>query len=136
MEILITQQQVIKQSLETLSKSLKLIHDPCYQMLYEELRDSVIKRFEYSIDTFWKYLRVYLEIVHKVVIGPVISPKAVFRAALNIQFITQEEFEDLLLVIDDRNLTSHTYNEELAEAISKRIENYYILINSLVERTA
>lgn len=79
-------------------------------------------------------MREYLEEVSKVVIGPVISAKAVFRSSLNIQLISQSEFEILLLAIDDRNLT-HTYNEQLAEAIVVRIENYYMLMNFIVMRT-
>ncbi len=135
MESLKIRLEAVTQALKTLSESLNLIQNPEYKFLHSELRDSVIKRFEYSIDTFWKYIRDYLEQVSKVVIGPVISAKAVFRASLNIQLISQEEFELLLLAIDDRNLTSHTYNKELAEIMALRVKKYFKLMNLIIERT-
>lgn len=136
METIIAQRKLVEQALKTLAKSLKLLDDSTYQMLHDELRDSLIKRFEYSIDSFWKYLKIYLEAMHKITIGPVISPKSVFRSALNIKVINEDEFEELLLAVDDRNLTSHTYKKELAEEISIRIRGYYLLMKSILERNS
>lgn len=135
MESLTIRFNAVKQALNTLAEALKLIEDPQNEFFYSELRDSVIKRFEYSIDIFWKYIREYLEEVNKIVIGPIISAKAVFRASLNSQLISQDEFDLLLLAIDDRNLTAHTYNEELAETISLRAKKYFTLMSSIIERT-
>lgn len=134
MEKLRLRHKAVKKALKTLKESLDLIEDPECNPLYNELRDSVIKRFEYSIDIFWKYIREYLEDVNKITIGPVISAKAVFRASLNAKLISQAEFDLLLISIDDRNLTSHTYNEELAEAISSRIKKYFVIVNQITER--
>ena len=37
-------------------------------------------------------------------------------------------------MVDDRNLTSHAYDEKLAEEISKRIKRYYTLMKSVADR--
>ena len=43
--------------------------------------------------------------------------------------------EILNKAIDDRNMTSHTYNEELAIAICHNIESYYDLMSKIVAKT-
>ena len=37
-------------------------------------------------------------------------------------------------MIDDRNLTSHTYNKEIAERLFSRIPNYTQLLNVWITR--
>ena len=81
MESLETKYQVVMQTLKTLHESLEVIRNPKYKELHNELRDSVIKRFEYSMDTFWKYLKEYLGSEHKINII-ISSPKAIFRESL------------------------------------------------------
>ena len=50
----------------TMLKKEKKAYNP--NMTYEEElrthRDSVIQRFEYTIDLFWKYIKKYLEEAH------------------------------------------------------------------------
>ncbi len=97
---------------------------------YQEIRDSVIKRFEYSIDTFWKYLKIYLELKHALV--PPSSPKGVFKMALDAQVITIDDEAELRLLIENRNLTSHAYNAYLADEIGKIIPEHYMILHKIM----
>ena len=99
---------------------------------YEELRDALIKRFEYSADLFWKFLREYLENQHG--LTPPVTPKGVFKAALDAEIISTEEELALRLLIENRNLTSHTYNIELADEIAKFVPEHYVVMQKIVER--
>lgn len=99
---------------------------------YQEVRDSVIKRFEYSIDTFWKFLKIYLEEKHGII--PPASPKGVFKVALDAQVISPQEEDELRLLIENRNLTSHAYNIELAESISRVVPLHYQVMNTVMSR--
>lgn len=63
------------------------------------------------------------------------SPRAILRACIESHLITIEEFKIFMDIIDDRNLSSHTYNEDLAEEISQRIPLYHELMVSVVQRT-
>ena len=85
------------------------------------LRDAMIQRFEYSTEAFWKYLKAYLSIEHNL---PANSPRDVIRTGLNAKLYGEEISKELLQMLDDRNLTSHTYVEELAESIAHRIPDY------------
>jgi hypothetical protein len=46
------------------------------------------------------------------------------RTGLKAQLHSEEISKQLLQMLDDRNLTSHTYVEELAETIAGRIPDY------------
>ncbi len=128
-----TRSVAVSKCLIALNKSIQLFQSKRYSELHDELRDSVIQRFEFSIDTLWKFLREYLEI-KKGVIFDIVSPKEVLRSALQINFITDSEYEIFLDMLNDRNLTSHTYNELLAEEIAQHILAYYDFMKSIVER--
>ena len=85
------------------------------------LRDAMIQRFEYSTEAFWKYLKAFLSIEHNL---PANSPRDVIRTGLAAKLYGEEISKELLQMLDDRNLTSHTYVEELAESIARRIPDY------------
>ncbi len=87
----------------------------------EELRDAVIQRFEFSLETFWKLQKAIFE-DEGVILA---SPKAVFRQMLQAGLLDDKQTEFALKMVDDRNETSHTYNKELAEDIASRIPSYY-----------
>ena len=85
------------------------------------IRDGVIQRFEFTYELAWKTTKEYLEdigIVDKT------SPKAVIKEAFVQKIIADES--RWLLMLNDRNLTSHVYKQEIAEEISERIINTYI----------
>ena len=85
------------------------------------LRDAMIQRFEYSTEAFWKYLKAYLSMEHNLSAN---SPREVIRTGLKTKLYSEEISKELLQMLDDRNLTCHTYVEELAESIAGRIPSY------------
>jgi len=99
---------------------------------YEITRDSVIHRFEFGYDAMWKFLKDYLNLIHSVTVDPP-TPRKTFRTSHDYGLIQQNEFELLLNMARDRNITSHTYNEILANQISERIPQYYKTIKNIVE---
>ncbi len=94
--------------------------------------DATIQRFEFTIELFWKLLKILLE--SKGV--EVLYPKDVLNAAYKGHLIEDEEA--WLNMLKDRNLTSHTYDEKLADLIYERIKTYVPVftktLNSLVEK--
>ena len=93
------------------------------------LRDALIQRFEYSTEAFWKYLKAYLQTEHSLSAN---SPREVIRTGLFAKLYSEEISQELLQMLDDRNLTSHTYVEELAESIAHRIPEYSKNMNALM----
>lgn len=100
-------------------------------ILYPHLRDSVIQRFEFTADIFWKRLKEFLAEAHKINVA---SPKSTFQECYNQKIIDASEYSSLLDMIDDRNNTSHRYNEEMAEIIAARTHGHSALIHAIVQR--
>ena len=84
-------------------------------------RDAAMQRFEYTCEAIWKAAQRYLQEVEGISIG---SPKGSIRASRDVGLITDEQTILGLEMIDDRNLTVHTYNESLAEEISRQLPLY------------
>ena len=95
------------------------------------LRDALIQRFEYSTEAFWKYLKAYLQTEHNLSAN---SPREVIRTGLTAKLYSEKMSQELLLMLDDRNLTSHTYVEELAESIASRIPAYSKNIEKVMQQ--
>ncbi len=82
--------------------------------------DSVIQRFEFTTELFWKFLKALLEFKGQEVSS---TPVDVVRAAKSSGIL--EADDEWIKLIRDRNLTSHIYDEAQAAAIYARIEGTY-----------
>ena len=95
-------------SFEQLDKAVEKLRNACERPKDEYVRDSVIQRFEFSIELSWK--------VSKKIMGtPTTAPKEIIREMAQNNLVSDVKL--WLEAIDMRNLSSHTYNEELAEKV-------------------
>jgi nucleotidyltransferase substrate binding protein (TIGR01987 family) len=94
-----------------LLKAVSRLRDACVQPYNEFLRDSVIQRFEFCWELAWKTLRLRLEYLGV----EASNPRDVFREALQSNLIKDGNAWSELQRM--RNLTSHTYDEKLAEQV-------------------
>ncbi|WP_162604590.1 HI0074 family nucleotidyltransferase substrate-binding subunit [Geomonas edaphica] len=92
-------------------KALSQLEKAGSQPKDEFLRDSVIQRFEFTHELAWKMLKLRLE--KEDVFAR--TPRETLQASLEAGFIEDgNAWSDLQKM---RNMTSHTYNEELAEEV-------------------
>jgi nucleotidyltransferase substrate binding protein (TIGR01987 family) len=94
-------------------------------------RDAAIQRFEFTFEAVWKAAKLYLKEIEGLDVG---SPKGVLRASMEVGILADDETSLGLEMVDDRNLTSHTYNEGLAVSIYKRLDDYAYLLSVWLER--
>jgi nucleotidyltransferase substrate binding protein (TIGR01987 family) len=136
----------LNKALETLNRALELykkMNDRQYQEFlqqeYEPLllasRDSVVQRFEYTIELFWKYLRLYLESEKHLQI-PTNTPSDTIRSACQARILSEEDAEYCIDMIKARNLTSHIYKEEIAEQLMRDIPGYYQKMKQVTAKIA
>ena len=85
------------------------------------MRDGVIQRFEFCTELTWKTLREYLLDQGYTEIN---SPKSVMRQAYADRLINDEQ--SWIGLLNDRNLTSHLYDEDTAVEIYNRISGIYV----------
>ena len=90
-------------------------------------RDAAIQRFEFTFEAVWKYIQYYLRTNEGLDLA---SPKAVIRASFQLNFFNELETETAIRMTDDRNLTSHTYDEVLANEIFDKLPEYYALLKT------
>ncbi|MGB9638219.1 MAG: nucleotidyltransferase substrate binding protein [bacterium] len=62
------------------------------------------------------------------------SPKSCFRELFSIGLIDENKTIKLLEMTDDRNLTSHTYDEKLAKELYNKLGEYYKLMEEILEK--
>ena len=99
--------------------------------MHEICRDSVIKRFELCNELAWKACKDYL------LEGPGIvaaSPRAVYKALVDVSLITDVESLQLITMNLDRNEAAHGYDEQETERMVIRIAGYYQIMASLANR--
>lgn len=87
----------------------------------DSVRDGTIQRFEFCTELAWKTMREYLLDQGYTNIN---SPKEVVKQAFSFGMI--EDDRAWIKLLNDRNLTSHVYDEATAKAIFERIENRYL----------
>lgn len=86
------------------------------------VRDATIQRFEFTFEATWKTLKLWLE--HQGHACP--SPRATLKCAFDQGLIPDAATADVWLrMLDDRNLTTHAYDESLAERIQEHIVGAY-----------
>lgn len=94
-------------------------------------RDALIQRFEFTFEASWKAAKQYLYDIEGIDIG---SPKGVIRSCREITLFDDEETILALQMVNDRNLTVHTYNEEVAIKIHMNIKTYFPLLSNWILR--
>jgi len=81
--------------------------------------DGTIQRFEFCIELFWKLLRRAL-LESGVESG---TPREAIQKAYQAKWLNDEKL--WVQMLQDRNRTSHMYEEEVAQDIFSRVPQYY-----------
>jgi hypothetical protein len=98
----------------------------------ELVRDATIQRFEFTFEVVWKALKLYLERQGHECAGP----RPTIKKAFTEKLINQADEADLWFrMIEDRNLTSHAYDEKLAKSIYEHIvRDYSPLLRAIADK--
>lgn len=90
--------------------------------------DATIRRFEFTFELLGAFLKDYfserdIELNY---------PKEVLQKAFSVNLINNEDI--WVRMLKDRNLTSHTYDERLADEIYNRIRSYVPELRGLLNK--
>lgn len=111
-----------QQSLSDLSNALdrlqEILSEPITKNSY--VLDATIHRFEFCYELCWKTFKHLLAYDGQVDIN---SPREAFKQAYKRNWINDEEL--WLDMINDRNLTSHTYRQPTALEVYEDIKIFY-----------
>ena len=108
---------------QNFSAALKKLEEFCRCSQGTEIEKAgVIQAFEYTFEQCWKAIQK---------IGGnqgvnIASPKKAFEWAFQNKWIQPEEESLWLKMLDDRNLTSHTYRAQIAEQVYASVRARYL----------
>ncbi len=108
----------LKVLVNSLELALERFNDALRQPKNEFIRDSAIQRFEFTFELLWKSFQAVCREAGVVAYSPRDSLRGAFRLGLI------EDDPVWLAMLEDRNLTSHTYHSDTAEAIFSRLPRY------------
>jgi len=111
----------LKERLEIARKALVSFREALRETATPMNRDASIQRFEYTYEAVWKAAQLYLRNRENLELA---SPSSVIRACFQAAVLNEEQGRMALDMARDRNLTVHTYNEELANQIYSRLAAY------------
>ena len=113
------------ENFENATKRLKaaLEYDP---LELDIVMDAVIQRFEFTFETAWKSVKL----AAKAVGYDCKSPKGCLKLAYRMGWIKDEE--RWLELLEARNLTSHTYDQETAMDVYETVKENFQVFGSLL----
>ena len=114
----------MKVETQEFNKAVARLEHALAQVKDEFVRDSVIQRFEFCVELSWKTAR-------KIMGTSSTAPKDIIREMAQAQKIQNVEL--WLKSIDMRNLSSHTYKEDLAETVYDFAKHFLPELRKLVE---
>ena len=118
-----------QKALQQLEDAVQLSKERALSILEKQ---GLIQGFEYTHELAWNSLKDFLEYQgHQDIYGSRDATRKAFQLGLI------EEGEGWMDMIKSRNLTSHTYNEETAEAINTAVsQTYFPLFKQLEAKLA
>ena len=85
--------------------------------------DAVLQRFEFTFELCWKALRIYLAEREGINVS---SPKGTLKAAFRQGLIQGAAEQEFLKMLEDRNTSSHVYDEHEANEIFARVRDAHL----------
>lgn len=108
-----------EERLEDLEKAINRLEEAIEESKkidFSTLKDGVIQRFEFALELSWKTLKHFL---NSEGVEAATTPKSTVKEAFKSGVL--KNIDIWLEMLDDRNLTSHIYNQAIAEEIYERI---------------
>ncbi|HAS80237.1 MAG TPA: nucleotidyltransferase [Fusobacteriaceae bacterium] len=84
------------------------------------IRDGVIQRFEFTLELSWKVMKFFL---NSEGLMDAKAPRSTIRTGFNNEIIKDAKL--WIDMIEDRNLTTHTYSQSISDEIYEKIVSSY-----------
>lgn len=110
-------------SIKNYEKALKKLHEFVNEPIRNDRdRAGIIQAFEFTFELAWK---TFQKVSKDEEMSPG-GPRTIIKQAFHLDLIENEYEKRWLEMLDDRNLMSHTYREDLSLIVSGRIKDGYI----------
>jgi len=110
----------LEQTQNDFTNALRALEEAVLEATSDLEIDGAIQRFEFTYELFWKLLRAYLQ-QQGIIVN---TPKECFKEAYKLGILQDEE--TALKIVDDRNLTTHLYDQVTSREVFGRIKSVYV----------
>ena len=111
--------------LEAFARAVERLDEALSLPFSDIVRDACIQRFEFGFELAWKAVQQASRNQGR----DCMSPRSCLREAFAMGWLADEGA--WLAMLADRNLTSHTYDEALAQAVYSRLRQHLSLLQEL-----
>jgi nucleotidyltransferase substrate binding protein (TIGR01987 family) len=102
-------------------ESLRIEETGMNATVIDTLHNGQAQKFEFTIELFWKTVKVFLFEEHGFDIA---SPKGAVKKYFELGYVSYEECDRLIRALDIRNSLSHVYKKESFLALYDEIRGY------------
>lgn len=120
--------KVFQKAIKGFRVSLKVKTNDLSFEIIDLIKSGRVQKFEYCIELTWKIIKKLLYVYHNV---DAKSPRDSIKEFYLIGAVSEEKYEHLLKMLDDRNKLSHIYNEVLLEEIHSKLNDYYEVMDEV-----
>jgi len=115
-------------SLKTLKEALKSLENVLDDSFSDVVRDATIQRFEYTFELCWKTIKTFAQFEGV----DCNSPRQCIKAGFRMGWIeTPDRWFEML---EARNLTVHTYKEDIANEVYELAKCFPDMVNYLIKK--
>jgi nucleotidyltransferase substrate binding protein (TIGR01987 family) len=120
---------VFKKALLGFQEALQIESDGFSDVLKDLVVNGRIQKFDYCTELSWKLIQKYLNVIHKI---DAKSAGMTLKELYLLKMITEDEYEQFLNMIDDRNRMNHEYKSDYLEKIHSRLNQYLDLMKRVL----
>lgn len=117
-EALVYKISLFEDAVKDFENSLNIDLTQFNDVVVDTLKSGQVQKFEICAELMWKTVKAFLSETNGVDCK---SPKQTIKEFYNLSYISPEEFENELEILDDRNMLSHIYDKRQFEEIYGRI---------------
>jgi nucleotidyltransferase substrate binding protein (TIGR01987 family) len=118
-------------ALESFGNSLKIDLSSRDETEADAIKNGQALKFGYSMELFWKVIKSFMYEVHGIECN---SPKLCIKSFFQNSSLTENDYQKLIEMVNQRNELAHIYNEQTFEEIWKALpSNLEIMLRCLKE---
>lgn len=91
------------------------------ELVADNLKSGQIQKFEFTVELLWKAAKIFLYEIEGI---DALTPKSTAKDFFQAGYCSVEDYEQFITAINDRNLLSHVYRQEMAESVRMRLPGH------------
>ncbi len=120
-----------KQAVEGFLRSLQIDISNFDEVVQDSIKNGQIQKFEYCTELTWKIVKRFLYLFAGLDTN---SPKDSMKNLFLAKYVDRKDYEELIVMIEDRNMLSHIYRQEYFDKIHAKLKNYSELMGRIIAK--